>query len=289
MEIIFSQTHLTQTKTRITERSMQSGTFAQLELTNQDTDRFGEPLTSITTASQWFCVHFPAQAKIWGAPFLENKTSTIDGFSISSPIAPNLSFMASILGYDDVLPNSVIYYGPECQFYYFESIDHKYHSVPDSKLGDLMRGYFQRCALEVQKDVNVYHLFTTFCQDQIIKTIVELAKSILRCSDDYFSATSPCSRVNGIEQHERLARTFCERALVSKPNEVMLIGLAYERFSEIVRQKDMSPIKRSEFKEMMKPLIRDRFNISLRNDLVVEGRYQQGWKDLAINSEIVLE
>jgi hypothetical protein len=51
----------------------------------------------------------------------------------------------------------------------------------------------------------------------------------------------------------------------------------------------MVPIKRSEFKELMKPLMRDRFNICLRNDLVVDDRYQQGWKDVALNCEVLLE
>jgi len=69
----------------------------------------------------------------------------------------------------------------------------------------------------------------------------------------------------------------------------MLMAVAYERFTEIVKQNEMVPIKRSEFKEMMKSLVRDRFNISLRNDLVVDGRYQQGWKDLTLNSEVVME
>ena len=39
----------------------------------------------------------------------------------------------------------------------------------------------------------------------------------------------------------------------------------------------------------MKPLVRERFNTSLRNDLVVDGRYMQGWQDSALNSNVVLE
>jgi len=61
-----------------------------------------------------------------------------------------------------------------------------------------------------------------------------------------------------------------------EPNEVMLIAQAYERFAGLAKQREMVPIKRSVFKELMKPLVRERFNAGLRNDLVVEGRYQQG-------------
>ena len=280
MALSFSQAHPTPTD----QKCMRSGTFSRLELANENVDKFGEPLTRITTASQWFISKFPGLAKIWGAPFLENRMMTVDGFTQSTPIAPNLSFMAAVLGLDPAFPNSVVYLEGEGQFYYFEPHDQKYHSVPDSKLGDLMRGYFQRCALEVQIEVNVYHLFTTFCHDSVIKTIVERAKSILRCSDDYFSATSPHTRVNGIELHERLARVFVEKVVLPRPKEVMLVGLAYERFSELVKEKDLAPIKRCAFREMMKPLIRERFGTCLRNDLVVNDRYCQGWKDLGLRA-----
>jgi len=82
---------------------------------------------------------------------------------------------------------------------------------------------------------------------------------------------------------------FVEKMLEPRPKEVMLIALAYESFARLIKQKEMLPIKRSQFKELMKPLVRERFNTSLRNDLVVDGRYMQGWKDLALNSKVVLE
>jgi hypothetical protein len=267
---------------------MEQSTFSHFELINKSTDRFGQQLTKLKSASQWFCNLFPQNAKIYGAPFLENRISSVEGFSSISPVEINVDFMASILG-GDYMERAVIYWPAECQFYYFDHSDQLYHSTTDEKLGDVLRGYLARCSLEMQREVNVYYLFTTFRSDQIIKSVVERAKSVLRTSDDFFSATSPCARVNGIEQHERLARTFCERVLVLKPSEVMLMAVAYERFTEIVKQNEMVPIKRSEFKEMMKSLVRDRFNISLRNDLVVDGRYQQGWKDLTLNSEVVME
>ena len=260
---------------------MRSGIFTQLQLIDQNLDKFGEPITEVSSASDWFILKFPDLAKVWGAPFLESRASSVDGFTSSTPLAPNPSFMAAVLGQDDAFPNSVIYNGQDHQFYYFEPLDQKYHSVPDQKLGDLVRAYFQRCAVEVQNDVNVYNLFHTFCQDSVVKTIVERAKTILLASDDYFSPTSLCSRVNGIELHERLARAFCE-GLTMNSGQVLLVGLAYERFTELVKEKDLDPMKRSLFKEMMKPLIRDKFNICLRNDLIVNERYAQGWKDLSL-------
>ena len=150
---------LTQTtRTQGQAIAMEPAIFSQFELTDQNLTRFGEPLTKITTASQWFIAQFPAQARIYGAPFLENRTSTLEGLSTSSPVLPNCSFMASILGQDDAFPNAVIYWAGDGQFYYYDPVDQHYHACPDAKLGDLMRGYFCRCSLAVQREANVYHL-----------------------------------------------------------------------------------------------------------------------------------
>lgn len=265
---------------------MESTTFNTFQLTTS-TD-FDRQISNITTASQWFLFHFPDSAK-FGAPFLEKQVSTIDGFSSTSPLYPNLDYMASVLGGDKRLSHSVVYWPAECRFYYFDPIDNIYHPTTDQKMGDLMRGLFARCASEVIKDVNIYHIFTTFRNDTIIKSVVERAKSILMASEDYFSATSPFERVNGIELHERLARAFVEHMLEPRPQQIMLIALAYESFARLIKEKEMLPIKRSQFKELMKPLVRERFNTSLRNDLVVDGRYMQGWKDLALNTDVGLK
>jgi len=266
---------------------MRSGVFEHFELVDENVDKFGEPLTSISSASQWFIAKFPSLAKVWGAPFIENRVMSVDGFTSSTPLAPNPSFMAAVLGHDEI-ENSVVYYQGDCQFYYLEPSDQKYYAVQDLKLGCLMRGYFQRCALDLQRECNVYHLFTTFCQEPVIKTIVDRAKTVLLCSDNYFAVDSLCSRVKGIELHERLAKLFVEK-WVLKPGNVLLVGVAYEKYAGLVRKNDLEPVKRSVFKEMMKPIVSERWERCLRNDLVVGERYSQGWKDLALNGDVVLK
>jgi hypothetical protein len=151
---------------------------------------FGTPYKKAKTASQWFCNLFPTNAKIYGSPFLEDRTTSVEGFSDSSPIAPNIDFMASILG-GNYMERGVIYWPAESQFYYYDAQDQIYHPCPEAKLSDLIRGYFARAAFDLQKEVNVYHLFTTFRSDTVINEIVESAKSILLASDTFFSATSP--------------------------------------------------------------------------------------------------
>jgi hypothetical protein len=265
---------------------MDQSTYSNFELIVRNTDLDGSPKKA-RTGSQWFCNLFPTNAKIYGSPFLENRTTSIEGFSDSAPVAPNVDFMASILG-GNYMEREVIYWPGEAQFYYYDTQDQIYHPCPEAKLGDLMRGYFARCAFDLQKDVNVYDLFTTFRTDHIINCIVERAKSILLASDSFFSGTSPHSRVSGIEQHQRLARVFVERLLVQRPDGVILVSAAYDRFASIVRERDLVPIKRSVFKDLVSPIIRERFGSGLRGDLVVDGRYQRGWKDLALNDGVGL-
>jgi len=49
-----------------------------------------------------------------------------------------------------------------------------------------------------------------------------------------------------------------------------------------LKQKSMVPVKRSIFKGMFTPLIRDAFNLGLRNDMIDQATNHQtaGWKGL---------
>jgi hypothetical protein len=76
--------------------------------------------------------------------------------------------------------------------------------------------------------------------------------------------------------------------LVAKPSEVVLVAPAYERYIKLAKERDLLPIKRSQFKEMLKPLIRERFNSGLRCDLLVNDRYQVGWKGVGLNMDTAL-
>ena len=57
---------------------------------------------------------------------------------------------------------------------------------------------------------------------------------------------------------------------------------AYLIFTEFLRQKSMVPVKRTIFKGMFAPLIRDVFDLGLRNDVIDQGTQRQtaGWKGL---------
>jgi hypothetical protein len=67
-----------------------------------------------------------------------------------------------------------------------------------------------------------------------------------------------------------------------QPGEVLTLTNAYLVFSEFLKLKSMTPVKRSIFKGMLSPIIRDVFNLGLRNDVIDRATNHQtaGWKGL---------
>jgi hypothetical protein len=64
---------------------------------------------------------------------------------------------------------------------------------------------------------------------------------------------------------------------------VLTLTNAYLIFTEFLRQKSRVPVKRTIFKGMFAPLIRDAFDLGLRNDIIDQASHKQtaGWKGLA--------
>ena len=75
-----------------------------------------------------------------------------------------------------------------------------------------------------------------------------------------------------------------EQILERQPGEVLTLTNAYLYFCEYLLGRGMVPVKRSIFKGMFAPLIRDAFNLDLRNDVIDQETQHQtaGWKGLRI-------
>lgn len=73
-----------------------------------------------------------------------------------------------------------------------------------------------------------------------------------------------------------------------QPGEVLTLTNACLVFCEYLRQKEMVPVKRSIFKGMFTPLVREAFNLGLRNDVIDQRTQKQraGWKDLRVQEPI---
>ena len=112
--------------------------------------------------------------------------------------------------------------------------------------------------------------------------MIHRAKSILAGDHTFFSVDSKHQRQKGVEVHERVARVFVEQVLERQPGEVLTLTNAYLVFCEYLKGRGMVPVKRSIFKGMFAPLIRDAFDLGLRNDVIDQTTNHQtaGWKGL---------
>src|SRR5208283_1679102 len=102
-----------------------------------------------------------------------------------------------------------------------------------------------------------------FRSDKNARAVTNRAKSILAASQDFFSATSPHQRIRGIELHERLARKFVDELLTADSGQILMLHDAYSAFCSLLKQSELEPLKRSDFKAIVSPLIRDEFDVAL--------------------------
>ena len=225
---------------------------------------------------------FPVQGKIHGCPFIEMAEDIADGLKKINPLAPNLDFLAAILGGDERMGHKVIYLEGEMQWYYLDQPGNIFKPTTPEKLGSLLRALLIRCAEELPDSVHKLNLFLEFRSDKTIRAVIHRAKSILAADHTFFSPESKHARLKGVEVHERLAKVFVEQVLERQQGEVLTLTSAYLVFTEFLKQKSMLPVKRSIFKGMFAPLIRDAFNLGLRNDVIDQATNHQtaGWKGL---------
>ncbi len=82
--------------------------------------------------------------------------------------------------------------------------------------------------------------------------------------------------------HERVARVFVDQVLEREPGQVLTLTNAYLVFTEYLRGRGMVPVKRSIFKGMFCPLVREAFNVGLRHDIINPETQKQGdgWKGI---------
>lgn len=234
------------------------------------------------SATEWFCKMFPTQVQIFGSPFLEEQQANAHGGNSSTPVIPNVDFLAACLGGDERLGHRVIYYTEELQFYFYDPRTQMYHVTTAEKLGNLLRALLARCAAEVPGQAHLFNTFHTFRSDHVVKAVVNRCKSMLAADPEFFGIKSPHQRVAGPELHQRLALVFAERLLQPCPGSILTVGQTYALFNNFAKARDLPPIKRSNFKSLMADVIRDAYGLGVRNDLKnpVTEKQQCGWLGL---------
>ena len=234
------------------------------------------------TPSEWFSKMFANKAKKFGCPFIELLESRMDGLTKINPLAPNLDFLAAILGGDETLGHKIIYLEGEMEFYYYDPRAKLFQPVSEAKLGNLRRALLLRCAEELPDSVHKLNLFLEFRSDKTIRAVVQRAKSILAADQSFFGVDSRNRREKGLEMHERVARVFVEQVLERQEGNVLTLTNAFRAFNEFLQVKNVIPVKRVVFKRMLAPVVRDVFDLGLRHDLekAETTRRIDGWKGM---------
>ena len=257
-----------------------------LRLYAPDPYNCGQPTKPPTTPNDWFARDYSDKIEVYGSPFLELH-QPVDQFSIQVlPVSINIDFFAAVLGGRKDLRHHTIYFEPEMLWYFLDS-DGIFKPTTADKLANLYRALLMKCASEMPANVHKLNLVHEWRGDKTSKAVVNRAKSILAADSSFFSSTSPHQRIRGVELHERLARRFVEELLTAEPGKVLLLPDAYLAFCSMLKERALDPLKRSEFKAMVVPYIKDEFGVALRNDLVVDGRQGvRGWKGVTINQTV---
>ena len=153
--------------------------------------------------------------------------------------------------------------------YYLDQPSNVFKPTSDEQLGNLLRAYLIRCAEELANNVHKLNLFLEFRSDKTIRAVINGAKSILAADNRFFSVESKHQRQRGPELHERVARVFAQRVLERQPGEILPLTTAYLVFCEYLKRKSMDPVKRGVFRGMFSPIIREVFDLGLRNDIQI--------------------
>ena len=238
----------------------------------------------VKTLNQHFSQLFPDQTSQHGQAFLEVGQRDDTGQLQTTPLCLNHDAFAAFLS-DPGLGLDVVYYEADMQFYYLEPFLNIYKPVSGEKLQALYRGLLLRSAGLLKTAGAKLNIWAEFRSDKNARLVVQRAKSILAADSSFFSATSPHTRIKGIELHERVARRFVDELLTNEPGQILRLADAYAVFRGLLKQRDLTDMKRSEFKAVVVPLIREQFDLGLRNDLVCQqSQVQQcGWKGLRLD------
>lgn len=243
------------------------------------------PQRQPATPSEWFARRFPAEVKRWGCPFLEAVVEDVQtGRKLVTAVSMNCSFLAAALS-DCQLGHSVAFYDPEQQWYFLEPRDGCYHPTTEAKLMILLSSLLVRCAEEMPANVDKINLFVKFREEERLKAVVKQARSILAADSTFFSPTSPFKRVEGPEQHGRMARQFVGQTIKPQPGQVLTVSDCYAEFEGFCRNHGVEPVQRRLFKQLVVDIIKEEFGLGIRSDLkTAEGSCQRGWKGLAVEN-----
>jgi hypothetical protein len=185
---------------------------------------------------------------------------TISVMSVSRPIITTFKLKDSKPIFKNTSMNKTYTsFGSPVSAYTWNTLLDYYTSLPASVCSERVRKFMGLTSLGLSEE-----------------EVEELCKPREMADHTFFSATFPHQRIRGQELFERVARKFVDELLSAEPGQILKLADAYAVFRELLRARELPDIKRSDFKAVVGPLIREQFSVALRNDL--GGAAVRGWK-----------
>ncbi len=258
-------------------------TAANLKIYAQDKVPWRDQNAEPRTPNEWFAQRYPDEVAIYGSPFIELNQNLGQLTHQILPVSINTDFFAGILGGRKDLGHHVVYYEVEMQFYFLDLADKFYKPTTPEKLQNQYRALMMKCAESMPAEIHKLNLFHEFRSDKVAKAVTQRAKSILAAGESFFAPDSPHHRIKGPELIERVARVFVDQLLTSEPGQILRLHEAYTSFLGLLKERNLPVIKRSDFKAVVGPLIREQFDVALRNDLAADDKQGvRGWKNVKL-------
>jgi hypothetical protein len=213
----------------------------------------------------WWMGKFPESWRVFGPPILWEEA--------------NLDFLASALG---ELPMGIIYMPAEGRFY-FRDYAHAetYRPTGREKVVALAKKLVNESVEGAPKSIKelarpIFHSAGGW---------VERAESLLAVEGHFFTGKGGYRRwIDGrfVEPLEKPSvELFTERRIQPLKGKILSAPDAYRLYAEFCMENGLPAVKKTHFRDQFAREVKKRWKLGVRNDLKVDGRSFQGWRELA--------
>ncbi len=228
--------------------------------------------------NSYFRTHFPATVRRFGDPLLFGAV-------------PNPDTMAFALNES---PARVVFYQLESRFYFWERAREAYTPVvPEARLVAFIRAIIRRALRDTPRELAA--AVWLVWNDRQLEQVINRARAILATDDQFFSGETGMRRFIGgriVEPVEHPSYSlFAEQAVEPRSGAILTSGEAYHRYWSFCRPRNLTPLRRTMFKERFTNETLSRWGIGMRHDLVVprennqKPKICQGWQGIAVRAE----
>ena len=251
--------------------------YHELKINDPESPRF-DP-------NEWFDKKYPTLTKKFGPAFLVGTESDFDGFTITYPVHPNDDFFAGLMGGDIQYKLLMVYLPSEKSFYFYDYQVDAFCPISDQKVQALVSNYLLRCALDCSHLVDIRNLVVNFRTDAWLKQITFKAKTILECERSFFEGNNGMRRfVDGMYLEptaEPSYEQFITKTIAKNSEAKLTVSDAFSRYVQFCTDNHMPILARAKFKDLLTAIIRLKFKLGLRHDILGDnGKQSHGWNGL---------